>query len=138
MKPQLTLQTPLELPYQEISNYLNQLWISEDIDNSGANTFTLMVWQPAWLEQCLVQAELINGPITGQLSTEIIDVAKKFILDKGLPLSTPLNSNELLNLLKKNLTNKDFEDFRGQFFESAISTLNPRRLITLAPTLNKN
>ena len=75
MKPQLTLQTPLELPYQEISNYLNKLWISEDADNSGANTFSLIVWQPAWLEQCLVQAELINGPITGQLSTEIIDVA---------------------------------------------------------------
>ena len=55
MKPQLTLQTPLELPYQEISNYLNKLWLSEDKDNSGANTFTLMVWQPAWLEQCLVQ-----------------------------------------------------------------------------------
>ena len=50
MKPQLTLQTPLELPHQEISNYLNQLWISEDEDSSGANTFTLMVWQPAWLE----------------------------------------------------------------------------------------
>ena len=52
MKPQLTLQTPLELPYQEISNYLNKLWIAEDKDNSGANTFTLIVWQPAWLEQC--------------------------------------------------------------------------------------
>ena len=52
MKPQLTLQTPLELPHQEISNYLNQLWISEDEDSSGANTFTLMVWQPAWLKQC--------------------------------------------------------------------------------------
>ena len=50
MKPQLTLQTPLELPYQEISNYLKKLWISEDKDNSGANTFSLMVWQPAWLE----------------------------------------------------------------------------------------
>ena len=50
MKPQLTLQTPLELPYQEISNYLNKLWIAEDNDKSGANTFTLMVWQPAWLE----------------------------------------------------------------------------------------
>ena len=43
-----------------------------------------------------------------------------------------------MNLLKENLSNKDFEDFRGQFFESSISTLNPRRLITLAPTLNKN
>ena len=54
MKPQLTLQTPLELPYHEISNYHKKLWISEDKDNTGANTFTLMVWQPAWLEQCLV------------------------------------------------------------------------------------
>ena len=137
-KPQLTLQTPLELPYQEISNYLNKLWISEDKDNSGANTFTLMVWQPAWLEQCLVQKGLVTGPITGNLSPEIIEVAKKFILDQGLPITTSPNSEEVLNLLKENLPNKDFEDFRGQFFESSISTLNPRRLITLAPTLNKN
>ena len=136
MKPQLTLQTPLELPHQEISNYLNKLWNSEDTDNSGANTFTLMVWQPAWLEQCLVQAGLINGPITGNLSPDIVEVAKKFILDEGLPLTTSLNSNELLNLLKENLSIEDFEDFRGQFFESSIGTLNPRRLITLAPTLN--
>ena len=138
MKPQLTLQTPLELPYQEISNYLNKLWVSEDKDNTGANTFTLMVWQPAWLEQCLVQKGLVNGPITGNLSPEIIEIAKKFILDQGLPISTSLSSEKLLDLLKENLSNKDFEDFRGQFFESSISTLNPRRLITLAPTLNKN
>ena len=136
MKPQLTLQTPLELPYQEISNYLNQWWISEDADNSGANTFTLIIWQPAWLEQYLVQAGLINGPITGNFSPEIIEVAKKFILDEGLSLTTALNSDELLSSLKAKLANKDFEDYRGQFFESSISTLNPRRLITLAPTLN--
>ncbi len=136
MKPQLTLQTPLELPHQEISNYLKQLWISEDKDNSGANTFSLIIWQPAWLEQCLVQTGLINGPITGTLSLEMIEAAKKFILERGLPHTTSLDSNELLNLLKKNLSNKDFEDFRGQFFESSISKLNPRRLVTLAPTLN--
>ena len=137
MKPQLTLQTPLELPHQEISNYLNQLWISEDEDSTGANTFTLMVWQPAWLEQCLVRAGLINGPITGTLSPEIIKVAKNFIIDNGLSHTTSINSAKLLTILKENLSNKDYEDFRGQFFESSISTLNPRRLITLAPTLNK-
>ena len=137
MKPQLTLQAPLELPHQEISNYLNKLWLSEDKDNSGANTFTLMVWQPAWLEQCLVQSGLLNGPITGNLSPEIIDITKKFILSEGLPHTTSLNSHELLSLLKEKLSNKDFEDFRGQFFESSISTLNPRRLITIAPTLSE-
>tara|TARA_A100001388_G_scaffold68588_1_gene48498 strand:+ start:1969 stop:3270 length:1302 start_codon:yes stop_codon:yes gene_type:complete len=138
MKPQLTLQTPLELPYQEIPNYLKQLWISEDTDNTGANTFTLVVWQPAWLEQCLVQNGLITGPITGSLSQEIIKEANQFILDKGLPHTTSLNSDELLKLLKENLSERDFDDFRGQFFESSISTLNPRRLITLAPTLTEN
>jgi len=47
MKPQLTLQAPLELPYQEIADYLSKLWVSEDKDNTGANTFTLIVWQPS-------------------------------------------------------------------------------------------
>ena len=95
MKPQLTLQTPLELPYQEISNYLNKLWVSEDKDNTGANTFTLMVWQPAWLEQYLVQKGLVNGPITGNLSPEIIEVAKKFILDQGCLLYTSPSPRDL-------------------------------------------
>ena len=102
MKPQLTLQTPLELPHEEISNYLNQLWISEDEESSGANTFTLMVWQPAWLEQCIVRTGLINAPITGSLSPEIIEIAKKTILDNGLSHTTSINSEELLTLLKKN------------------------------------
>ncbi len=138
MKPQLTLQTPLELPYQEISNYLNQLWISEDEDSSGANTFSLIVWQPAWLEQCLVQSGLIGGPITGTLSSEIVEVAKKLIIEKRLSHTTSINSEDLLTLLKDNLLNKDYEDLRGQFFESSISTLNPRRLITLAPILKED
>ncbi len=137
MKPQLTLQTPLELPPEEISKYLKQLWISENEYNFGANTFSLIVWQPAWLEQSLVKNELINGPITGTLSPEIIETAKKLILENRLPLSSSLYSNELIDLLNKNNQDCDAEDLRGQFFESSISTLNPRRLITLAPTNDK-
>ena len=137
MKPQLTLQTPLELPPEEISNYLKQLWISENEYTSGANTFSLIVWQPAWLEQLLVKNKLINGPITGNLSPEIIGIAKKLILENELPLSTSLNSQELIKVLNKNTSDDKVEDLRGQFFESSISTLNPRRLITLAPTHDK-
>ena len=134
MKPQLTLQTPLELPPQEISNYLDKLWISENEYSLGANTFSLIVWQPAWLEQCLVMNDLISGPITGNLSQEIIKTAKDLILENRLPLATSLYSNKLIELLKEDLSNDSKEDLRGQFFESSISTLNPRRLITLAPT----
>ena len=135
MKPQLTLQTPLELPAHEIHNYLKKLWISKDDIDSGANTFSLIVWQPSWLEQCLVKSKLINGPITGYLSEEIIFAAKKLILENGLPLATPLHSKELIALLNKNVFDNSLEDLRGQFFESSISTLNPRRIITLAPTI---
>ena len=135
MKPQLTLQTPLELPAHEIPNYLKKLWISKDELDSGANTFSLIVWQPSWLEQCFVKSKLINGPITGYLTDEIITAAKKLILENGLPLSTPLQSRELIDLLNKNIFDDSFEDLRGQFFESSISTLNPRRIITLAPTI---
>ena len=135
MKPQLTLQTPLELPAHEICNYLEKLWISKDELDYGANTFSLIVWQPSWLEQSLVKSKLINGPITGYLSEEIIYAAKKLILKNGLPLSTPLHSKELINLLNKNIFDNSSDDLRGQFFEASISTLNPRRIITLAPTL---
>ncbi len=138
MKPQLTLQTPLELPPQEISNYLNKLWISEGEDNAGANTFSLIVWQPSWLEQKLVRSNLINGPITGNLSADIIAAAKNLILKNGLPLATSLYSKELSNLIQINSLDNSEEDLRGQFFEASISTLNPRRIITLAPTFSKN
>ena len=137
MKPQLTLQTPLELPPQEISSYLDKLWISENQYSLGANTFSLIVWQPSWLEQCLVMNNFINGPITGNLSQEIIDTAKDLILENRLPLATSLYSRKLIDLLKKNISNVSSEDLRGQFFEASISTLNPRRLITLAPTFNE-
>ena len=137
MKPQLTLQTPLELPPQEISNYLDKLWISENESSLGANTFSLIVWQPAWLEQCLVKNNLVKGPITGNLSKEIIKAAKDQILKKHLPIATSLYSNKLIELLKENIKNDSSEDLRGQFFDSSLSTLNPRRLITLAPTFSR-
>ena len=101
MKPQLTLQTPLELPPQEISSYLNKLWISENDYSLGANTFSLVVWQPSWLEQCLVMNDYISGPITGNLSQEIIKTAKDLILENRLPLATSLYSKKLIDLLKK-------------------------------------
>ena len=44
------------------------------------------------------------------ISSDQIEVAKKFILDQGLPITTSLSSEELLNLLKENLSNKDFNE----------------------------
>ena len=42
MAPQLTLQAPLELPPQDVSDYLGRLWNGgeQDATSSGAATFS--------------------------------------------------------------------------------------------------
>ena len=138
MSPQLTLHTPLQLPPSEIPSYLEQLWAKNQINNPGANTFCLLVWQPAWIEQELVRTGKIKGPIIGNQRRELIEAARKVILESDLPHSTsPLDKDlvDSLSSIKDNLEEK--EDLRGQHVDAAISALNPRRLITLAPTIAK-
>ncbi|WP_320677097.1 glucose-6-phosphate dehydrogenase assembly protein OpcA [Prochlorococcus sp. MIT 1300] len=138
MSPQLTLQSPLELPPDEIPKYLDQLWSKDHLENNGANTFCLLIWQPAWLEQHLVRTGLIPGPIIGTNRQDLIEASRKVILERELPHSTAaldIKVNAELESLED--INKP-EDLRGQHIDSAISALEPRRLITLAPTLQKS
>ena len=136
MSPQLTVQTPLQLPPSEIPSYLDQLWSHEEGGNKGANTFSLLVWQPSWIEQKLIQNGKLDGPIIGNQRLEVIEAARKIILEKNLPHSTsPLDKSVYTSLEE---SSKNAEDLRGQQIDSAISELQPRRLITLAPTLKKN
>ena len=88
MSPQLTLQTPLQIPPTEIPSYLDQLWSKEENGNSGANTFCLLIWQPAWVEQELIRTSKINGPIVGNQRNEIVKAAREVLLENDLPHST--------------------------------------------------
>ena len=63
MSPQLTVQTPLQLPPSEIPSYLEQLWSHEEGGNKGANTFSLLIWQPSWIEQKLIQNGINEGAL---------------------------------------------------------------------------
>tara|TARA_Y100001968_G_scaffold324902_1_gene365214 strand:- start:1496 stop:2803 length:1308 start_codon:yes stop_codon:yes gene_type:complete len=135
MSPQLTVQTPLQLPPSEIPSYLDQLWSHTESGNKGANTFSLLVWQPAWIEQKLIKSEKIKGPILGNQRLEIIEAARKVVLDENLPHSTPPLDKKVSSALFIEDSNKQTKDLRGQHIDSAISELQPRRLITLAPTL---
>lgn len=137
MSPQLTLQTPLQIPPQEIPGYLQKLWSQDQSDNKGANTFCLLVWHPAWMEQKLVNTGRINGPVIGVQRSDLIDEARKIVLEKDLPHSTPPLAKEVLNSFKSTNISKQHEDLRGQHIDSAISQLQPRRLITLAPNLEQ-
>ena len=135
MSPQLTVQTPLQLPPSEIPSYLDQFWSHDESDSKGANTFSLLVWQPAWIEQKLIKSGKIEGPIIGNQRLEIIEAARKVILEENLPHSTPPLDKSVSSSLPTQNHKRQVEDLRGQYIDTAISELQPRRLITLAPTI---
>ena len=137
MSPQLTLQTPLQLPPSEIPTYLDQLWSDDQRGDKGANTFCLIIWQPAWIEQKLVKTGKIPGPIVGNQRIDLIEAARQIVLEGDLPNSTsPLDFRVQSSIQSEELI-PNVEDLRGQHIDTSISNLQPRRLITIAPTIEK-
>lgn len=138
MSPQLTLQAPTELAPEEVPAYLEHLWGHELEDASGAATFTLLVWEPSWLQQQLIRTGRLTGPISGLLNEELLEAARRAVVETGLPLSTAPMAPELAWALGQQGGDRSTPDLRGQFVDQAISALRPRRLITLAPTLRED
>lgn len=138
MSPQLTLQTPLELPPSEVPHYLDQLWSGDQESSIGAHTFCLLIWQPAWVEQQLVRTGRLEGPIMGVQRDEVEEAGRKAVLDLDLPLSTPPLVSSVSNSLAKIDGSQTSDDLRGQHVDGALSALRPRRLITLAPSLDSS
>jgi glucose-6-phosphate dehydrogenase assembly protein OpcA len=136
MSAQLTLQAPHALPPGELQAYLDQLWQQGLDASSGAATFTLVVWDGAWLEQQLVRCGRVDGPITGLLRDEVLSAAREAAQDCGLPLSTAPMDPQLAWAIGRLAGGHQVKDLRGQFVEAAISAHMPRRMITLAPTLD--
>ena len=135
MAPQLTLQAPLALPPTEVPSYLDRLWNQELQASSGAATFTLLVWEPSWLQQHLIRTGRVDGPLSGLLNSDLLDAARQVVADVGLPSSTAPLAPEVAWRLGSLPGEHRAEDLRGQFVDRAISAHRPRRLITLAPTL---
>ena len=137
MSPQLTLQTPLQLPPSEIPTYLDQLWSHDERGDKGANTFCLIIWQPAWIEQKLVKSGKLSGPIVGSHRIDLIEAARQIILEGDLPNSTSPLDFRVQSSIQSEEPIKEVEDLRGQHIDTSISNLQPRRLITIAPTIEK-
>ena len=136
MSTQLTLQAPLALPPDQVPGYLEHPWTQELGSPPGAATFTLVVWEGSWLEQQLVRCGRLDGPITGLLNETVLEAARAAAVSCGLPLSTAPMDPKLAWAIGQLGGNHHAEDQRGQFVEGAISAHMPRRLITLAPTLD--
>jgi glucose-6-phosphate dehydrogenase assembly protein OpcA len=136
MAAQLTLQAPTALPPSEVPDYLDRLWQEGIQHSNGAATFTLMVYEGSWLHQQLIRTGRAAGPLTGLLEPAVIAAAKQAVNDLGLPLSTAVMDQRLAWQLGQQSGAGAAEDQRGQFVDAAISAHMPRRLVTLAPTLD--
>jgi glucose-6-phosphate dehydrogenase assembly protein OpcA len=123
------------VPPAEVSPYLERLWSQELEGSTGAATFTLIVWEPSWLEQHLVRLGRVDGPIRGLDRDDVLEAARQAIGECDLPFSTAPMDPRLAWKLGALAGQHSSQDLRGQFVDSAISTHMPRRLITLAPTL---
>jgi glucose-6-phosphate dehydrogenase assembly protein OpcA len=136
MPAQLTLAAPAEVPPAEVTPYLERLWSRELEGSTGAATFTLIVWEPSWLEQQMVRLGRVEGPIRGLDRDDVMEAARAAISECEMPHSTAPMDPRLTWKLGSLAGNHSAPDLRGQFVESAISAHMPRRLITLAPTLD--
>ncbi|EDY38154.1 possible glucose 6-phosphate dehydrogenase effector OpcA [Cyanobium sp. PCC 7001] len=137
MSAQLTLQAPTALPPSDVVPYLEKLW-GEDLQHtSGAATFSLVVYEPSWLQQHLIRTGRVSGPLTGLLDHDLIAAAKEAVPALDLPFSTAVMDQRLAWRLGQQPGDARAEDLRGQFVDGAISAHMPRRLITLAPTLDE-
>ena len=128
---------PLELAPADVPTYLEQLWSPEQQGStgSGANTFCLLIWQPAWAEQQLIRTGRLAGPITGQQTESLVAAGRQAVIDAQLPSSTPL-AEAVIRAITAMEGNHCGDDRRGQYIDPALSALQPRRLITLAPTID--
>ena len=136
MSTQLTLQAPLDVPPAEVHPYLDQLWNHGLEGSTGAATFTLLIWEPSWLEQQMVRIGRIDGPIRGLERNDLIEAARLITAECDLPFSTAPMDPRLAWNVGQLAGHHEAQDLRGQFIPNAISVHTPRRLITLVPTLD--
>lgn len=136
MASQFTLQAPLKLPPHAVTDHLRQLWEHPEEGYNGSATFTMVVWEPAWMEQHLARLGLLQDAVMGMQRPCLVDAARRAIGAYGLPSATaPLSSTLAQTLATQPGENGAYDDLRGQAIDGSISELQPHRMITLAPTI---
>ena len=98
MVPQFTLQAPLKLPPHAVTDHLKQLWEQPEEGYNGSATFTLVVWEPAWLEQHLARLGLLQDAVMGMQRPCLVDAARRAIGAYGLPSASELQPHRMITL----------------------------------------
>jgi glucose-6-phosphate dehydrogenase assembly protein OpcA len=146
--PLVTLQRPKDISLDEIEAELNNIWVSQNGDQSApvatrATTFSMVVYEPDEYQQLLAALGFYSGPIDGihgPLTKAAIEAAQTAY--DLLPTGSidPTTLFRLRQELAKHPERTRFAnpDFRGLSISEAIAVQNPCRVITLCPTLGED
>jgi glucose-6-phosphate dehydrogenase assembly protein OpcA len=142
-------QKPKDVTLQEIEEELNAIWNRQSVDEAAlvatrASTFCMIIYEPEEFQQLLAVLGFYEGPVDGihsSLTKAAVNEAQRAY---DLPITGRVDPETLARLRQEvaklppermHITNPNL---RGFSVNDAIAALNPRRIITLSPTLGED
>ncbi|WP_390883010.1 glucose-6-phosphate dehydrogenase assembly protein OpcA [Kovacikia minuta] len=142
-------QKPKDVTLHEIEEELNSIWNHQSGDSAAliatrASTFCMVIYEPEEFQQLLAILGFYDGPVDGihgPVTKAAVNEAQRIY---GLPITGRVDPQTLVHLRQEvaklpaermSIANPNL---RGLSVNDAIAALNPRRIITLSPTLGED
>jgi glucose-6-phosphate dehydrogenase assembly protein OpcA len=156
--PVVSLRAPKDVSVTEIENELSKIWQDykpDDRDQDGivatqANTFTFMVYEPEPTQHMLSVLGFYDGPIDGIFGPAQVKAIRKAQESYKLPVTGKLDRETMDKVQaayhEKIAATHDTHalavekdvDNRGYVVTDAIANTNPRRIITVCPSVSED
>ncbi len=155
--PVVLLRAPKDVSVTEIQNELSQIWQAYEPENqqqdaiaaTQPNTFTFIVYEPEPTQHMLAVLGFYDGPIDGIFGPAQLKAVRAAQATYELPVTGKLDSKTIDRIEaayhekiataedKHALAAEKDVDNRGYVVTDAIANTNPRRIITVCPTLSE-
>jgi glucose-6-phosphate dehydrogenase assembly protein OpcA len=156
--PVVSLRAPKDVSVTDIEHELSQIWqdyqpenqIQDAIAATQANTFTFMVYEPEPTQHMLAVLGFYDGPIDGIFGPAQVKAIKKAQDTYKLPVTGKLDRQTMDNVqaayhdritathdVHAIAIEKDV-DQRGYVVTDAIANTNPRRIVTVCPSVGED
>jgi glucose-6-phosphate dehydrogenase assembly protein OpcA len=156
--PVVSLRAPKDVSVTDIEHELSQIWKDYQPDNQAqdaivatqASTFTFIVYEPEPTQHMLAVLGFYNGPIDGIFGPAQVKSIKAAQKAYQLPVTGKLDRDTMSKVQTayhdRITTNHDTHalavekdvDNRGYVVTDAIANTNPRRIITVCPSVGEN
>jgi glucose-6-phosphate dehydrogenase assembly protein OpcA len=140
---------PSDISLYEIEEELNAIWNSQTGDNAAliatrASTFCMVIYEPEEFQQLLAILGFYKGPVDGIhgsiTKAAVNEVQRAYglsITGRVDPATLARLRQEVAKLPPEKMVISN-PNLRGFSVNDAIAALNPRRIITLCPTLGED